>query len=90
VIKPKQTWREQRLAREENSTDSEGSQVELETGESTGVKVGSGDIVQSSNEAMDMNMVFLVPSDFCMPESEVAEMVVGVRRAVFEKPAKLA
>jgi hypothetical protein len=34
---------------------------------------------------MDINMVFTIPAEFHAPTEEVAELVLGVERAVFEK-----
>jgi hypothetical protein len=39
VIKPKKTWREKRLAREEGNTDSSDGLDEFEVGESSGTKM---------------------------------------------------
>jgi hypothetical protein len=39
VIKPKTTWREKRLAREEGNTDSSDGLDEFEVGESSGTKM---------------------------------------------------
>jgi hypothetical protein len=33
----------------------------------------------------DVNMVFQLPSEFCLLESEMAQLALGVERAVFEK-----
>jgi hypothetical protein len=38
--------------------------------------------------AMDMNMVFTIPTEFRALEHEVVEMALGVERAMFEKPEK--
>ena len=37
---------------------------------------------------MDINMVFALPAEFRAPESEVAELVLGPSKAMFEKPEK--
>jgi hypothetical protein len=34
---------------------------------------------------MDVNMVFTIPIEFCVPTEDVAELSLGVERAVFEK-----
>jgi hypothetical protein len=39
---------------------------------------------------MDVNMVLVIPEEFHEPEREVAELVVGTERAVFEKPVEAA
>jgi hypothetical protein len=36
-----------------------------------------------------MNMVFELPAEFCVPDSEVAEMALGAKLAFFEKPEEL-
>ena len=38
--------------------------------------------------AMDVNMVFALPAEFRAPEIEVAELALGPKSAVFEKPEK--
>jgi hypothetical protein len=37
---------------------------------------------------MDINMVFALPAEFRAPELEIAELVLGPGRAMFEKPEK--
>jgi hypothetical protein len=37
---------------------------------------------------MKVNMVFRIPTEFRAPEEGVTELVLGVERAVFEKPEK--
>jgi hypothetical protein len=37
----------------------------------------------------EVNMVFIIPAEFRAPEVEVAEMVLGAERVVFEKPGKI-
>ena len=38
--------------------------------------------------AIDVNMVFALPAEFRAPEIEVAELVLGPKSAIFEKPEK--
>ena len=38
--------------------------------------------------AMDVNMVFALPAEFHAPKIEVAELVLGPKSAIFEKPEK--
>jgi hypothetical protein len=35
---------------------------------------------------MDINMVFMIPAEFCAPMEDVAELMLGAERVVFEKP----
>jgi hypothetical protein len=35
---------------------------------------------------MEINMVFTIPAEFRAPIEDVAELTLGVERAVFEKP----
>jgi hypothetical protein len=53
MTRPRQTWREKRLAREENSTDSNDSHDEFKTGESSGTKV---DVESTAHPTLDNNM----------------------------------
>jgi hypothetical protein len=36
--------------------------------------------------SMDVNMVITIPAEFCAPTEDVTELVLGVERAVIEKP----
>jgi hypothetical protein len=38
---------------------------------------------------MAVNMVFALPDEFWVPEAEVAELVLGAKAAVFQKPEKM-
>jgi hypothetical protein len=38
---------------------------------------------------VNINMVFQLPVEFGIPESEVAQFVLGTERAIFEKPGEL-
>jgi hypothetical protein len=42
--------------------------------------------VQPDDGVLEVNMVFTIPTEFHAPESEVVELDVGAKRAVFEKP----
>jgi hypothetical protein len=35
---------------------------------------------------MDVNMVFMIPTEFYVQTKDVAELVLGAKHAVFEKP----
>jgi hypothetical protein len=35
---------------------------------------------------MDINMVFMIPTEFCAPTEDVTELALGAERAMFEKP----
>jgi hypothetical protein len=60
-------------------------QLRLEGGDD----IKAGDENQTNIEALNANMVFVIPIEFRAPEaSEVTELVVGAKQAVFEKPTK--
>jgi hypothetical protein len=44
---------------------------------------------RSSECQIEMNMVFELPSKFHVPKSEVAELALGSKAVVFQKPEKL-
>jgi hypothetical protein len=71
MVIPKKTWREKRLAREEKDDDNSSGSDKEESAEAQG--------------DMDMNMVFVLPTEFRAGEGNVAELALGVERAVFEK-----
>jgi hypothetical protein len=71
MIIPKKTWREKRLAREEKDDDSNSSSDKEESAEAQG--------------DMDINMVFVLPTEFRAGEGDVAELTLGAECAVFEK-----
>jgi hypothetical protein len=74
MVIPKKTWREKRLAREEKDDDN-----------------SSGSDKEESTEAqgdMDINMVFVLPTEFRAGEGDVAELTLGAERAVFEKTSE--
>jgi hypothetical protein len=50
------------------------------------VSVGNENLPRAG--AMDMNMVFTIPTEFRAPEHEVVEMALGIKRSMFEKPEK--
>ncbi|PWZ55324.1 hypothetical protein Zm00014a_022489 [Zea mays] len=71
MVIPKKTWREKRLAKEEKDNDN-----------------SSGSDKEESVEAhgdMDINMAFVLPTEFRAREGDVAELTFGAERAVFEK-----
>jgi hypothetical protein len=35
---------------------------------------------------MDINMVFMIPTEFHVPTEDVTELALGAERAMFEKP----
>jgi hypothetical protein len=57
-------------------------------------KGGSSNIeatVEGSSESqkLDINMVFQLPQEFMLSESEMAQLTLGAERVVFEKPETL-
>jgi len=76
MVPAKMTWKEKRITMEEKSEDDNMIIDEnLESKDDTPV-------------AMDVNMVFALPVEFCALEIEVAELALGPKSAVFEKPEK--
>jgi hypothetical protein len=55
----KWTWREKRLAREENSTDSDDSHVGYDM-----ERHNDEDHTRADTKALDVNMVFVIPAEF--------------------------
>jgi hypothetical protein len=116
MTKPKQTWREKWIAKEEGcSSSDEARKVTPARGEDNS-ESGDGNLesgnchLESSNRnpnsgnsnpgqendrqgvepiLMDVNMVFMIPAEFCAPTEDVAELVLGAERAMFEKPENL-
>jgi hypothetical protein len=87
MIPAKKIWRQKRLTREENGTDSDDSQDSTEKAREHDASDNEGDITRPSNEAFEVNMVFTLPVEFRAPEHSVAELDLRAERAVFEKPA---
>jgi hypothetical protein len=83
MTKPKKTWREKCLAREENGTDNSNGHDESETSESSGTKM---DVETTTQPTLDVNMVFVIPKEFRVPKIGVAELCTRVERVVFERP----
>jgi hypothetical protein len=78
------------LAREENGNSSEEEVgVISDKGESTsnkGSNPGKGEDQQEEHPTqMEINMVFTILAELCAPIEDVAELMLGVERAVFEK-----
>jgi hypothetical protein len=85
MTKPMQTWREKRLVREDGSTSSSDDHDEFEAGEGSGTKNDNETISQPT---LDIKMVFVLPEEFHAPDTGIVELCAGVKRAVFEKPAR--
>jgi hypothetical protein len=74
----RQTWREKRLAREKG-IDSEDSRDNCDLKEDNAIE--SGDEGRTNTEALNVNMVFVIPAEFRAPEaSDVAELTIGAQR----------
>jgi hypothetical protein len=102
----RQTWQEKWLAKEENSSsdDSSGEEVEVTSAKgdpnprSGSSNPESGNCNLGGNEDwreeeltwMDINMVFMIPAEFCAPTEDVAELALGAECVMFEKPENLA
>jgi hypothetical protein len=91
MTKVKQTWLEKRLAREQNGSSSEEEVgITSDKGESTSDKGNNnpdnGEHQQEERPTqMEINMVFTMPAEFRAPIEDVAELMLGVERAMFEK-----
>jgi hypothetical protein len=57
MIPAKKIWRQKRLTREENGTDSDDSQDSTEKAREHDASDNEGDITRPSNEAFEVNMV---------------------------------
>jgi hypothetical protein len=68
---PAKMWKEKRIEREGRSEES---------GDDEG-NTGGVDTV-----SMEVNMVFHLPNEFRLPETELAQLDLGVERVIFEKP----
>jgi hypothetical protein len=89
MTKVKQTWRDKRLAHEENDSDSDRSnegRIEEKVVVTREVHKGQHG---SKVPSMEVNMVFTIPTEFRAPEENVAELALCAEGAVFEKPEKL-
>jgi hypothetical protein len=83
----------------EVTSDKGGSNPELCNSNSRSGKVNPGlgtgnpgeeeDCREEQLTRMDVNMVFTIPVEFCAPAEDVAELMLGAGRAVFEKPENL-
>jgi hypothetical protein len=94
--KPKQTWREKWLAREENGSSAE-EEVEVtsakgdsNTGSGSGNPESSNrnpggkeDLREEEPTRMDVNMVFMISAEFWAPMEDIAELALGAGRAMF-------
>lgn len=74
MVIPKKTWREKRLAREEKDDNSSSGSDKEESAEAQG--------------DMDINMVFVLPTEFRAGEGDETELTLGAERAVFEKTSE--
>jgi hypothetical protein len=85
MTKPKKTWREKCLAKEENSSDI--SSDEGEQGKETPRKRKDGEdsVGLPGAAALNMNMVFIIPGEFQAPENKVVELTIGEEHTVFKK-----
>jgi hypothetical protein len=81
-------WREKWLSREEG----DGNSSENSCGQEEKAEPGK-EVSESANsrctETLDINMVFIIPSEFQTPEGEVTELTIGAERAMFEKPGNI-
>jgi hypothetical protein len=66
-----QTWKGKQIQKEEE-------------GESLGSE--RKEKVKGGGENIEINMVFHLPSEFCLLEQEMVQLVLGAERAIFEKP----
>jgi hypothetical protein len=74
---------------EEAIQGGKGENSSVESSEAEGT--GAHNTIEEGSQAigsMEVNMMFTIPAEFCAPRHDVVELVVGVERAVFEKPKK--
>jgi hypothetical protein len=88
MTKARQTWREKRRAREENSSDS-GDILNGYEGKKWFADEACDEAVgQSKEHTVDVNMAFMIPTRFHAPEVDVAKLAPGAEGTVFEKLRK--
>jgi hypothetical protein len=46
---------------------------------------GKEDQQEEEPTQMDVNMVFMIPAEFCVPTEDIAELALGAAHIVFEK-----
>jgi hypothetical protein len=85
MTKVKRTWGEKRLAKEENGTDSDDTQSGSEGKNEGNSTTDSRQRQHVGEEMLDVNMVFVISTEFWAPEFEVAELTTRAERAIFEK-----
>jgi hypothetical protein len=85
MTKPKKTWREKCLMKEEDSADSSDDHDEFKAREGSGTKA---DDEASAWPTVDVNMVFVISVEFRAPNTKVAELCALVVWVVFEKPVR--
>jgi hypothetical protein len=78
-----------RIAKEENGTCSNDSQSDSEEKESDDGQVHHQPEDATREEAFKVNMVFVILVEFRASDFEVAELVAGAERAVFEKLVRI-
>jgi hypothetical protein len=81
VILTKQQWRVKEKANPSAPTTSDDDMELLDNDEDPLIKDGS-----PSPTSMDINMVFTLPAEFKGAKEEVAQMCLGPKEAMFEKP----
>ena len=77
MVPAKMTWKENCITMEEKKSEDDNMMID--------------ENVESKDDtpaAMDVNMVFALPAEFRAPKIEVAELVLGPQRAIFEKLKK--
>ena len=77
MVPAKMTWKEKRITMEEEKSEDDNMIID-ENSESK----------DDTAAAIDVNMVFALPAEFRAPKIEVAELALGPKSAVFEKPEK--
>jgi hypothetical protein len=79
MMKPKKTWREKRLAREEKGSDVSRDEGEQRKGTPRKEEDGGSSTSLPGAEALNINMVFIIPKEFQAPENKVAELAFLMR-----------
>jgi hypothetical protein len=83
VIPTKQEWRVKEKANSPTPTTSDDDMDLLNNHEAPLIKDGS-----PPQTSMDVNMVFTMPTEFRGAKEEVAQLCLGPKEVMFEKPAE--
>jgi hypothetical protein len=89
MVKVKRTWREKMLAKEEGENSRSGNDEE-EGGQEKDKELAEGETRGPVDTlATEVNLVFVIPEEFCAPEKELVALALGAEKSVFEKPVEV-